>query len=374
MKYKNITLILFFSLFSALNAIAANNNWMSEIPNDRILNQLIIPGSHDSGTYGIQPQSKFSLSPDDPLPIWIEAISNILPASLLTPIVAGWSKTQPYSITEQLNNGIRYLDFRVCYFQSHFYLCHALISVRLKNALQQIQTFIQKNPSEIILLDINHVYNVTNSAEETQLVQLLQNTLENTAIPNSYKITDTMKTLLKSHHNVIIFMNTSQVITDPTAQQFAAKKLWSESKIDSPWPDAADMNDLKNTLDTEMAFRDKIYASANNLFVLQIIQTENTDEVIDGILNPSQYPNAIEPYELPVNQALGDWMNNYIAEYGPPPLNIIIQDWFTTGSPLVPLAIQYDTVSIPLKNKLSSGAREKLRELKKWCLNNTAFQ
>jgi len=352
--------ILFLFILFLCNTIlfASNANWMSQIPNDRILNQLIIPGTHDSGTYDIKPQSKFSLSPDDPLPIWFEEISNILPKSIVRPIVAAWSKTQPYSILQQLNNGIRYLDFRVCLYQSHFYLCHALISVRLKTALKQIQTFIQQNPSEIIFLDINHIYNVTTPAQETQLVQLIQNYLGNDEIPNTYHVTDTMKTIRASNRNVIIFMN---------SQQSVANNFWPESNINSPWPDAGHIYHLENILNAEMLFRDKTYLSSNNFFVLQTIETENTNEVIDGIVNPKLFPNNIKRLELLVNSSLENWINNYIAEYGSQPMNIVIQDWFTKNSPIVQLAVQYDTQSFLIKNKLPTARmKNKLAELKKW--------
>ncbi|OGT33155.1 MAG: hypothetical protein A3C44_06160 [Gammaproteobacteria bacterium RIFCSPHIGHO2_02_FULL_39_13] len=359
-QYIKIFLVVFV-LFSTAITFANNATWMSQIPNQRIMNQLIIPGTHDSGTYGIQPQSKFSLSPDDPLPLWIEAISNILPISIVRPIVAGWSKTQFDSITDQLNNGIRYLDFRVCLYQSHFYLCHALLSIRLREALQQIHHFIAANPSEIILLDINHVYNVMNSAEETQLVQLIQYYLGNNEIPNTYHVTDTIGTLRASHKNVIILMD---------AQQSVANPFWPESTINSPWPNASTINDLKNTLDIEMSLRDKIYQSANNFFVLQVIQTENTDNIINGIINPTHYPNTIADFEIPVNNALIAWLNGYIAEYGSNPINIVIQDWYSNHSELVSLAEQYDTQFPPQKNNADNAdTQSKLAALKKWYLH-----
>src|SRR3989338_6650221 len=112
MSFKKLFILMSVIFFASI-ACASNNNWMQVIPNDRIFNQLIIPGTHDSGTYGIQSQSPFAFTPDDPLPLWIEAISNILPESLVRPIVASWSKTQVYSIADQLNQGIRYLYFRV---------------------------------------------------------------------------------------------------------------------------------------------------------------------------------------------------------------------------------------------------------------------
>lgn len=367
MTYKKVLYALFFLCVTFTSAVFASTaNWMSEIPNDRIMNQLIIPGTHDSGSYAITSFSKFSLTHDDPLPMWIEEISNILPISLVRMIVAGWSKTQPYSIADQLNNGIRYLDFRVCHdTDSHLYLCHALLSVRLNHALHQIQTFISQNPSEIILLDINHIYNINNSNDEAQLISLIQGYLGNIAVPNSYHANDTIGTIRQSNRNVIILMNTDQPVTDPALQKFVSTMLWHESNIDSPWPNVSTTSALKSILDTQMAARAKIYASANNFFVLQVIKTENTDQVIDGIVNAWQYPNTIKRYEISVNQAFNNWLNGYIDLYGQQPMNIVIHDWFDHTWNLIPLAIQYDTQSLSYQSQ-PRHHDEKLDELSAW--------
>src|SRR3990167_8882056 len=356
---------IFFICFLFSTALfSANSNWMSQIPNSRVINQLIIPGTHDSGSYAITALSKFSLSPDDPLPTWIEQVSNILPLSLVRIIAANWCRTQPYSIADQLNNGIRYLDFRIDLFQDgHFYLNHALLSVRLSDALQQIKTFIQNNPSEIVFIDINHIFNINNAENETQLVQLLQTYLGPNAIPNTFHTSDTIGTLRKSNRNVIIFMDTSQIISSLDMAKFAAHYFWHESNINSPWPNKSNMVDLKNTLDAEIAVRAQ--TQNNNFFVLQPIETENTHEIINGIIDPLQFPTSIENFTLSLSQHLKAWLDQYISEYKSPVINIVIQDWFTNQSDLVPLAIQYDTqvLTVTLKDQ---SINTKLAALKQW--------
>jgi len=189
---KIIMLIFTYLLTSVIFANSTTTDWMSHIPSDRKLNQLIIPGTHDSGTYAITSVSHFSISDPGPLPTWLEKISNILPVSIIRPIIAGWSKTQPYSIADQLNNGIRYLDFRVCYNSSDFYLCHTMLGDSVATALKDIQTFAKVHPSEIIIIDFNHLYGIDDSAIATQFLQLLKNNLETIAIPNIYNASNTI--------------------------------------------------------------------------------------------------------------------------------------------------------------------------------------
>ncbi len=359
-------IIFFFTIFLSFAIFADSNtaNWMSQIPNDRVLNQLIIPGTHDSGTDSITSSSYFSISDPGPLPTWLEKISNILPTSIIRPIVAGWSKTQPYSINDQLNNGIRYFDFRVCYNNADFYLCHTMLGDLVSNALKNIQTFAQAHPSEMIIIDFNHFYGVDNSALETQFLQMLKDNLGNSVIPNTYHANSTMGQIRQSKRQIIILMDTDQPILSLDLQQFATTYLWHERRINSPWPNASDVTDLKNDLDSEVANRAKTIPTATNLFVLQAIETENTDQVIDGIIAPSKYPNNIQSYEQTTNQDLGNWLNNYVATDGQSAMNIVIQDWFTNQSQLVPIAIQYDSEAMPHQKTNADVA--KLNQLRKW--------
>lgn len=349
-----LNLILSFSVFAVSEPL--NANWMAQIPNDRILNQLIIPGTHDSGTYGITPDSLFSLSSDDVLPLWLETISNLLPKSIIRPIVAKWSKTQPDSLTQQLNAGIRYFDMRVCHFTNgsnidDFYLCHTLLGETLSDALTQIQQFALSHPDEIIILDINHIYNIKSDDDETQLMQLLSHNLSGVAVANTYTPTSTIGAIRASKRNVIILMDADHSITDPNAEQFFTHWVWHQSSIESPWLDVSSSADLKQKMDTEVAFRASNYQTANNFFVYQFIKTENTNQVINGILNPTQYPDNTQSYEKNVDNDLLPWLNQYIATYGFLPINIVIEDWFTDHDGLVVLAKQYDTETIAIKSQ-----------------------
>lgn len=345
MNIKKIFLCIFCLVSFA--AFANYADWMSVIPNQRVLNQLIIPGTHDSGTYAIKSESPFALTPDAPLPIWFQAISNLFPISIVRLIVSGWSKTQPESIAIQLNHGIRYFDFRVCLypdslFTKHFYLCHTLIGEKLSHALSTIHDFIKAHPTEIVLLDINHIYNLNNSDDEARLVGIIKNKLGDIAISNFYNPDSTVGEIRQSKRNVIILMDVNQKILEPDAAQFAAQYCWPEKNIHSPWPNTSSITDLKNTLDAEIALRAKTVLTSKRFFVLQMIQTENTQQVINGILNSAQYPNTIQRYESPLNQFIIAWLMSYASAYQQPVLNIVMQDWFLKNSGLIDLAIQHD--------------------------------
>jgi hypothetical protein len=113
---------------------------------DTKIRYLLIPGSHDSGTYNIPPQS------------------------LLYELTC----TQHVSIHSQLTSGIRYIDLRYGPGSPHptdiHILHHSAKSITLNQALTQISNFISQNPKEIIFLKIQrekdcnlpqnlHIYN-----------------------------------------------------------------------------------------------------------------------------------------------------------------------------------------------------------------------
>lgn len=102
-----------------------NSQWMAthiDLIRDTKIRYLLIPGSHDSGTYKIPPQS------------------------LLYELTC----TQHVSIDSQLTSGIRYIDLRYGPGSPHptdiHILHHSAKSITLHEALSQISTFISQNP------------------------------------------------------------------------------------------------------------------------------------------------------------------------------------------------------------------------------------
>lgn len=111
----------FISLLMTLPVIAQgqweNERWMGddwEIIKDRKLNDIVIPGSHDAGTYGVgiqegsmfNPWVHYALDADSPMQ-YCKAVLQQPPS-----ICAGYAKAQSLSIYDQLRAGSRYFDLR----------------------------------------------------------------------------------------------------------------------------------------------------------------------------------------------------------------------------------------------------------------------
>lgn len=130
------------------------SDWMCdyrEFIYDLRINQLILPGTHDSAATEIDFSSKPIL--DDPL----------LKIPLIKPtkkFIKNWTITQEFSVKKQLELGIRYLDLRVCYnFDDNtFYCLHTFYIRPLREVLFEISQFIEKHAGEIVLISFSNYF------------------------------------------------------------------------------------------------------------------------------------------------------------------------------------------------------------------------
>ncbi len=142
-----ITTILLYSISSPLwsHSTLDPENWMKtlykKLPETR-LRDIIIPGTHDSGSYGINKNSP--LAPQ----------TNKLFA-LSKKTTSKWSKTQNLSILKQLKRGIRHIDLKVSKYKGQFSLVSGLVSVPLNDVLKDLKAWAASHPFEIVLIELN---------------------------------------------------------------------------------------------------------------------------------------------------------------------------------------------------------------------------
>jgi hypothetical protein len=100
-----------------------NSAWMANLKDDVLINEIVMPGSHDAGSYKM---------------VWL-------------------GETQQFTIDEQLQMGVRYFDIRVNKKEDKYVIFHSIINgVEFLPILDSIKTFITKNPTETLLLDFQH--------------------------------------------------------------------------------------------------------------------------------------------------------------------------------------------------------------------------
>ena len=119
------------------------NNWMKNIPDDFVLSEINVPGTHDSCTARVD----FSYL----------------------------SRCQSLCVTEQLEIGVRFLDIRVKADGDRLLLVHGMAKcynprnkkelLYLEDVIAEWEAFLRKNPSETIIFSIKR--DAGASAEET---------------------------------------------------------------------------------------------------------------------------------------------------------------------------------------------------------------
>ncbi|MEM7035150.1 MAG: phosphatidylinositol-specific phospholipase C domain-containing protein [Chloroflexota bacterium] len=110
--------------------ISAAKDWMARLPDETELKDISIPGTHDSGARRTNCGSTIFHSP--------------------------FFQNQTWSIDQQLNAGIRYLDIRVRRTKRSFAIHHAECYQRLMfgNVMTKVEKFLKDHPGETILMSI----------------------------------------------------------------------------------------------------------------------------------------------------------------------------------------------------------------------------
>lgn len=102
------------------------NGWMAEINSEKYINEISIPGSHDT-------------------------------CALYEPL-RELAKCQFYTVTDQLNMGVRYLDIRANVVKGDLAVSHGPIfqGISFDRVTEQCCDFLKANPSETIIISLKH--------------------------------------------------------------------------------------------------------------------------------------------------------------------------------------------------------------------------
>ena len=139
--------------------VYGSDSWMAGIPDNRLLSEMVIPGTHDSATQYVQ--------------------------------LAYFSKCQSLSIREQLDAGYRYLDIRLAQEGKDLKLVHGFTNCKTGSAvwskklylsavLSDCAAFLEKNPTECILFVVKKE---SGDGELSEFQKLLSETLTASGIP-----------------------------------------------------------------------------------------------------------------------------------------------------------------------------------------------
>ncbi|XP_070561052.1 PI-PLC X domain-containing protein DDB_G0269228-like [Ptychodera flava] len=191
------------------------SKWMTTIYSDiktKRISDLIIPGTHDSGTFGITSDHGYL----------VDKTVNIF-YHLGLPEVHYWSRSQSGNFTAQLQAGIRYLDLRIAAIakDGNLYWWHGLTGDRIEPGLQEIADFAEMNPGEVLVLELSHFatpgddHNNTNEMNPKQKMQvsdLLYKYLGPHIVPSSLGNNPTLQDIHTTGRNILAYVADKDIV------------------------------------------------------------------------------------------------------------------------------------------------------------------
>lgn len=161
--------------------------WMTTIPDSKKLNELSIPGTHDSGTYLASP---------------------------------GGSKCQNFDAKGQLAHGIRFFDVRL---DNQLEICHGIdhFNIHFDDMLEDFYDFLDKHPKEVVLMCVK------DETGDNEVPDKFKQYVENNKLKNYLYTDNQIPTLKECRGKIVLF------------RRFAMPSGKSSYGIDlySRWPD-----------------------------------------------------------------------------------------------------------------------------------------
>lgn len=292
-------------------------NWMAQMPAlaNLPLTQIPIPGTHDSGTYGISAKSAWALTGDDEygeltkLPEFVQDL-------IVKPIVAGWARTQSNNLYQQLNDGIRYVDLRLSNEpDGQIYIEHALRGPQIDEVIDDISRFVHEHPKEVVIV---YAQQFTNFSPQThaEFVAQLQNAFGDRMASRSLSTSATLNDFWAIDKNVIVVYDDANTVNGDA-------QLWYDNTLYRPWPDVPSMDELYIGNQQNLANR-----PAGSIWGLFGEPTEDAYNVALGIalLGPTSERHYITNTHPTVQQ----WLRvNFKST-----LNLVTDDWYQVDWPV----------------------------------------
>ncbi|XP_066926141.1 PI-PLC X domain-containing protein 3-like [Clytia hemisphaerica] len=215
--------------------------WMTNLDasfTTKPITKLAIPGSHDCGAYFLDASGP--VCPDE------SGIIQAADCSTCTKqIIVRWSRTQGATIIQQLNAGVRYLDMRIGYRADvdDFFFVHALYGFKISKMFEEIQTFLNDNPKEVIILDFQQFHTFTAETHQKFIVMI------ETYFPNMLYPCNGATEVNMSLND--FWQNQKQIFARYAAGSVTDQnpQFWSNKFINTPWYNTADIDVLLTRLD-----------------------------------------------------------------------------------------------------------------------------
>lgn len=266
------------------------NQWMAQLGTEASggalrLCDLAIPGSHDSGTFSLRNHSAFG--PDAPS-VFRGFIGDIMTDGLKGSLVLPWSRAQNNTIQQQLEIGVRYLDIRLACVRggsgygkhTTYWITHGLMGTEFWRLLRDVVEWCKTNPTEVVIMDINHIYGIGDFNGVHGLAEFREYVLGGspTTAPGLHDVwarapdltpKSTLNDFWEQKKNLILIVDP---VPDSAPCPSWGDGIWAPCTIVSQWPNAQNFDELKSDLP-------KFGPASGKLRVTQLQLTPNDDMV-----------------------------------------------------------------------------------------------
>ena len=286
-------------------------NWMADLPalSTLPLTSLPIPGTHDSGSYGITAQSPWALTGKDQFGFLTE-LPGFLQDLIVKPIGAGWGKTQSKDLYEQFTDGIRYVDLRLTNEpDGQIYLEHGLRSVPFGDVVDDITAFATTHPKEALVIYIQGMKNFS-PATHAEVITEMDAAFGSRMVPRVLGTSATLADLWAIDKNVIVVYNNADVVA-------ADADLWPDATIYRPWPNVTSVPALLTGNQTNLANR-----PPSAIWGIFGEPTPNITSYVTGILTIG--PRNIEQFMFNVHPPVQQWIRVDFKNE----VNLVTADWY----------------------------------------------
>uniref|UniRef100_A0A673NHN0 PI-PLC X domain-containing protein 3-like n=1 Tax=Sinocyclocheilus rhinocerous TaxID=307959 RepID=A0A673NHN0_9TELE len=190
-------------------------------------------------------------------------------------VMKKWSMTQNLTFREQLEGGIRYFDLRVSSKPGEpgheIYFIHGLFGHKVRDGLNDINNFLTIHKKEVVLLDFNHHYAMSEE-HHRYLIKMLKNVFGHKLCRIDVVEEITLNYLWDNRYQVLVFYH------HPSAE--SCPVMWPGSKIPAPWANTTDATKLIQFLETTLGER----AKYGSFHVSQAILTPHVKTIARGLV------------------------------------------------------------------------------------------
>ncbi|XP_074671069.1 PI-PLC X domain-containing protein 1 isoform X1 [Strix aluco] len=191
-------------LQTSIHVCRENGQWMSRLPEklwDIPLYNLALPGSHDTMTYCLDETSAVSGNESK----LVKFLNKCIPC-IVHPIIMKWSTTQELTVTEQLEAGVRYLDFRIAHKANdpsmNLYFVHMVYTtVTVQDILWEVLRWLETHPQEVVILACRNFDGLTRKLH-CLLIAYIKEIFQCKLCPRN--VVPTLRTMWQHGHQVIV--------------------------------------------------------------------------------------------------------------------------------------------------------------------------